>query len=278
MKAIARKVSISIRNLRRVLRSLEQKFAIEVTAYEDKTRSIARRYRVWGFRPAMERRRQAGYSYVYRNRNLVTLARLYSEWPPDSLTEGLGDNLSGGRTDNLAKLPPDKIGGRPTDNLSASLIRNSNNSKTTTPSPLVVTQMLATVVNTEFGLVDDDALRRIIRGCRAFVPDATDEEITEFAKVAAHRIRRIQNLDNPVGLLIKQVPKYFEGQSFRLYRDEKRRAKEIHKTRLKQLREEAQEMLENPNCESLDREWARSVIESIGHEAEESDGTSGGRV
>jgi hypothetical protein len=96
MVVIAQKASLSLRNLRRVLRSLEQKLAIEVTEYEDKTRSIPRRYRVWSLKAVLERRRAAGYWYVYRNRNLVTLARSYSPTAPDKMTGGAQDKLAGG--------------------------------------------------------------------------------------------------------------------------------------------------------------------------------------
>jgi hypothetical protein len=86
MRAVAGKVSLSLRNLRRVLRSLEQKLAIEITGYEDKTRSIPRRYRVWGVRPTIDRRRRAGYTYIYKYRNLITLARPFQS--PDKVTGG----------------------------------------------------------------------------------------------------------------------------------------------------------------------------------------------
>jgi hypothetical protein len=75
MRMIAAKVSLSVRNLRRVLHSLIDKLAVDVTEYEDKTKSIPRRYRVWAPKLVVDRRRRAGYTHVYRNRNLITLAR-----------------------------------------------------------------------------------------------------------------------------------------------------------------------------------------------------------
>jgi hypothetical protein len=74
MRQIAGRASLSVRNLRRVLHSLVEKLAVDVTEYEDKTKSIPRRYRVWGPRAVVERRRRAGYTHVYRSRNLITLA------------------------------------------------------------------------------------------------------------------------------------------------------------------------------------------------------------
>lgn len=83
MRLIATKVSLSLRNLRRVLHSLIEKLAVDVTEYEDKTRSIPRRYRVWSPRAIVDRRRTAGLTHVYRSRNLITLAR-----PHDRLSGG----------------------------------------------------------------------------------------------------------------------------------------------------------------------------------------------
>lgn len=81
MRMVAAKSSLSLRNLRRVLHSLVEKLAVDVTEFEDKTRSIPRRYRVWSAKAVVERRRRAGYTHVYRNRNLITLAK-----PSDNLT------------------------------------------------------------------------------------------------------------------------------------------------------------------------------------------------
>jgi hypothetical protein len=75
MRLIAAKVSLSVRNLRRVLHSLIDKLAVDVTEFEDKTKSIPRRYRVWAPKAVVDRRRRAGYTHVYRNRNLITLAK-----------------------------------------------------------------------------------------------------------------------------------------------------------------------------------------------------------
>lgn len=274
MAAVASKVSISLRNLRRVLRSLEQKFALEITEYEDKTRSIPRRYRVWGFRPTMERRRHAGYSYIYRNRNLITLARPSGKTPPDTLAGAAAVNLSGappasltsGPPDSLAPNPGDNKAQKPPDNMAASLIKEESKLKPTTSSPFAVSPVIAMAVTNNFGYVDDDALRRMIRACRQSVPDATDDEIADLATSAAHRIRRMRNLVNPVGLLITQVPKYFEGQSFLLYREEKRRVQEAERQRLRQQQREAQAILDNPASDNSDREWAQTLLQSIGDE------------
>lgn len=221
---IADKVAISARNLRRIMRSLEQKLAIEVTAFEDANRAIPRRYRVWGFRATMERRRRTGYAYVYRNRNLITLARVYPQvnlTPPDTLTGGPPDSLTGqdnlaGR-DKLAPAPPDNLGAQPPVNLSASINNSGVSNKTSSKQ---VPALIANAIVNAFGFIDDDALYQIVRKCRDIVPDATDEEIAELGAHQARRIARMRNLDNRIGLLISQVPKCFIGEPFARYRRE----------------------------------------------------------
>jgi hypothetical protein len=84
MRLIAVKVSLSVRNLRRVLHTLVDKLAVDVTEFEDKTKSIPRRYRVWSPRAIVDRRRAAGYTHVYRNRNLITLAKPSVKLSPDT--------------------------------------------------------------------------------------------------------------------------------------------------------------------------------------------------
>jgi len=84
MRLIAAKVSLSVRNLRRVLHSLIDKLAVDVTEFEDKTKSIPRRYRVWAPKAVVDRRRRAGYTHVYRSRNLITLAKPHGNLSPPS--------------------------------------------------------------------------------------------------------------------------------------------------------------------------------------------------
>lgn len=239
MSLIMSRVSISKRNLRRVLQSLVEKFAIEVTEYEDRTRSIPKKYRVWGFKATIERRQQAGFAYVYRNRNLITLARIESSRPEVNLTPGAGDNLSLGGGDNLTpggedRLtggPPDNLTPNPEDNLSPFLINKESNRKTTSSS---APALIVEAILRDFGFVDDDAIQILIRKCRENAPDATDEEIAELGAMAARKVARMRNLEKPVGMLISQAAKFFVGAPFAVYRRERAEREE----RLRQLYEE----------------------------------------
>ena len=81
--------------------------------------------------------------------------------------------------------------------------------------------LISNAIVSVLGIVDDDAIALLIQKCRQRTPDATDEEIAQLAAFQARRIARMRNVDNPIGLLIDQVPKCFDGEAFARYRREK---------------------------------------------------------
>lgn len=246
MQAVAARTAISVRNLRRILRSLEIKLAIDVTGYEDKTKSIPRRYRIWNMNAILERRRQMGYHFVYRNRNLVTLARSIGT-PPVNLTAAPPDSLAARPPDNQTLKPPDKL---------TAYIENDERKREETSSSVV------SVLRECFGYVDDDAVRRIVDECRRRAVDATDEEIATFVRLTAGRIHRMPGLTNPVGMLITQVPKCFEGESFRQFRQIEGQRREAEARRNAELRADAERILADAAAEESERQWARMIVET----------------
>lgn len=221
LSQLTARISISRRNLRRVLQSLIQKLAIEVTEFEDRAHAIPRSYRVWGFRATIDRRRQNGYTHIYRNRNYITLARSYGDKPEDNLPSGRAvlpeDSLAVGAADSLSSGPEANLSTRPEDSLAP-----LNNKKNKPPGPSSTSSpVVAAAILRHFGFVDDDAIALLIRKCRENAPDASDEEIAELAAMQARRIRRMRNVENPVGLLISQVARCFKGEPFAIYRREK---------------------------------------------------------
>jgi len=73
--------------------------------------------------------------------------------------------------------------------------------------------------------VDQEAADRLIRNCRTEAADCTIEEIVEFAWSKAF-LCRSGKIENPIGLLITQVPKHFKGDALQAYRENKRKALE----------------------------------------------------
>ena len=99
--------------------------------------------------------------------------------------------------------------------------REYKENKTEKNTSSTATALVCNAIINVLGMVDDNAVALLIRKCRQRAPDATDEEIAELAAFQAHRIVRMRNVDNPVGLLIDQAPKCFEGEPFARYRREK---------------------------------------------------------
>jgi len=102
----------------------------------------------------------------------------------------------------------------------------------------------------------------MIQLCRSRVPDATDEEIAWAVEMTIPRIRTMRNLTNPTGMLITQVPKCFEGESFRLYRESAVQRREAEHSEHERRRRDAEAVLADPDSSEDDRTWARTVLES----------------
>ena len=105
--------------------------------------------------------------------------------------------------------------------------------------------------------MDDDAVRRIIAESRRRIGDATTEEIAYFTRITARRIRRMRNLQNPIGLLIVQVPKCFEGESFQNYLTAESARKEADRQELIRI---ANEILRDPTMSEHNRQWAAEIL------------------
>ena len=70
--------------------------------------------------------------------------------------------------------------------------------------------------------VDQEAGDRLVANCRREADDCTLEEIVEIAWSKAY-LCRSGKIDNPVGFLITQVPKHFQGEALQAYRLSKRK-------------------------------------------------------
>lgn len=93
-----------------------------------------------------------------------------------------------------------------------------NSSKLEQPSTSAASAIVEALRET-MGHADDNAVLRITRDCRDKAPDATDEEIACIIREQGDRILRMKGIGNPIGVLIKQVPHCFEGESLRQHRE-----------------------------------------------------------
>jgi hypothetical protein len=70
----------------------------------------------------------------------------------------------------------------------------------------------------------------------------------------------MRNVENPVGLLLTMVPKSFEGESFRQYRDAERRSREAAASAEAEWRREYQRILDDPAASPDDKRLAREIL------------------
>ncbi|MDQ6665988.1 MAG: hypothetical protein M3Z23_16525, partial [Acidobacteriota bacterium] len=250
---------------RAYLRALMAKLALEEAETFDAAagKEGARVYRIFSFNAILERRRQANMTHVIRtgavsfvdpktgekfmpDRNVLPHSSLPPDSnfaPPSNFRPGSGSNY---RLTPGSNQPP-----------------SSNNKKLqenirTSPSTAVV-QMIQNI----FGFADDDAARLIVTACRAKACDATDDEIAYFVELHGSRIRRMRNIGNPMGLLIHYIPKCFEGEAFRHFREAERQRREAEENRRKETVTECQRILDDPSVSEMDRTWAEQTLQLL---------------
>ncbi|MGA8596439.1 MAG: hypothetical protein WB676_17145 [Bryobacteraceae bacterium] len=250
-RALADHARLHRNTVDRNLASLQEKLAIEITKAEDRAGNIGRTYRVYGFRSVLERREAAGLVWFIKDRAGVRLLRDTDFAPHTS-------EVIGPITPEKTPPVPLEVTGPVTTEVTPPVTTEVTTIRKEEDSVLVTsTSAVAAVLLQELDYVDDDAVRRIIGESRRRIGDATMEEIANFTRITARRIRRMRNLQNPTGLLIVQVPKCFEGESFRNYRAAEFARKEAEKQELIRI---ANEILRDPTMSEHNRRWAAEII------------------
>lgn len=128
----------------------------------------------------------------------------------------------------------------------------TSSSSSIASSPLVVEAARRSGI-----VLDDDAVRRIVFECRKIDRAATEDEMAYFVAVKLQQLRN-RPIDNPIGLLIKAVPKYFETP-----------ATELHRFRLQKQQERegmiegARSILSDPTSSESDRRAAEQILSGV---------------
>jgi len=224
---MGRLVGLSESNARINTRSLIAKLALEEYAGYDCERGTGRTYRIFTYQEILTRRKEAGLTR-YQRRTLAVVfvdehnqpINLSRKTIPGLTLPGGGDSkLEGDPGPNLDPEAGPNLGAKPGINLGPSYRELLREQETSSSSVGLIVQAL----RDELGLADDEAARRIQRNCREKAADASEQEIAAFVRLEAQRLRANRRVENPIGLLITQVPKNFEGESFRLFRQARQR-------------------------------------------------------
>jgi hypothetical protein len=242
---LRRSARLSDSGLRRNLRSLQQKLAIELAqGHNDVT---ARTWRVYSYESILARRSAAKLTRVIRTRASVDLV---NTTPPVTVTGGVTV------TAPITVTPvPSCHGDSP--------FNNKEESSTGVPSSSVVSSVLRRYA----GEVDDDGIRALVSKCRVTAPDATDEEIAYFAEVKAAQAIRMQNVRNLIGFLLTAVPRCLTPSALADLRARKaketeaaRRAEEERAAQNREFQIEQQAILDDPTADSEARLFAQRFL------------------
>jgi hypothetical protein len=211
----------------------------------------ARVYRIFSFTAILERRRMANLTHVIRTgavsfvdpRTGHKLLSNSSLLPDSSLSPDSSLRLAPG-----GSLPPG-----PGSNLSPSIKKDLK--KRLRTSSLVGQALQATL-----GHTDDDAVGRIVTSCQLVCEDATEEEIVYFIRQHAPRFQRMKQIDNPMGMLIRHLPKCFVGEAFQTFRNLERQRREAETARQAEFHANQQRVLDDPESSEEDKQWARQIL------------------
>ena len=272
---LGRQIAMHETNVRVNVRNLINKLAIEQVRAEDKKHQSAREYRVYTFKQILERRRAAGLEWVVKGRGVqfVSVEEVLKSLPSDSLpsdcifyNETLGSEAPGGvGSESLETLGSETLGpiyiGK---NLG---ISTTNNNATTVVDRRLIDLLRSGSINP-----DDEILQRMVQTCRTTAEQATGvpathEEILHFVEQKLRAIHRMPNVRNPLALLSTIVPKCFEGESFKAYREAEQRRRIVqeaeiykHEQEFAALLDAHRRILADPQASDDDKTLAKKIL------------------
>ncbi len=206
-------------NVQDAIRELQKKFSIRV--FKASTVGSATIYEVFSCEDILAKRKSEGLLWA---RKFGTRRADLLRSPEEEIARPVGATP----TAPVGLTPTGGIGVTPIHS-----VREANSKKEPSSSLALVVRS----VQEELGIVDDAAARQILERCYQQAPDATDEELEYHVRLQAARVRKSKRVENPIGLLIAQIPKCFEGESFRQFREAEEQNRE--KDRELQLAAEA---------------------------------------
>ena len=267
LRTLAEMSRLAYSNCKANVRSLIEKLAVD--ANDDFSYTAGRTYIIYSFRDILKRRKAAGLTHVIRTRGVVfvdpsdgrevrpgAVLRPKSSAPETSAPVSESSALESVKT----SAPVSGESSAPATGAhirSRHLLRNSDE---TTTAPAVI----VTAIHDAMGRGDDDAARRIAQACREVAPNVTNEEIAHFIRQEGPALRENPAIDNPMGLLIRHIPRCCQGESLRLHREAARREAERNRGRIDAWLRAARELLAKPGADGMDRVWAEEILATYG--------------
>jgi hypothetical protein len=233
-RSLASQARMSYSSVQENARSLARKLAIEVRAASSK--NSPKTYVVFSYDEILRRRRAAGLTHYFRRTSAVELVDPRSV---DRTATNSGALSSG--APELLQMPAQAR---------ASEIDHS------------FPHQVLTAIRTTLLKADDDAALRIVAECRKVTPDVTAAEIADFILIEGPAIARNKSVQNPLGVLIRHIPRCC-GETLKQLRAEKARRETEQTDGSKRERARsatAAEILADPASTDEDRAWARAFL------------------
>lgn len=265
-------------NCKAAVAGLLDKLTIE--RLPDKNIAQGRTYKVYNWTSVLARRRGAGLTHVIKSRGVIfvdpktgrqlTAAKTLPRRQPKAngietggVETGGPVSVGTGKTDMHAQFSTLAETHRESMELPSS-DQSPRAAAQERPSLQPEIQDLASRLRKDLdSAFDDSAAGRLWRECQKSVPDCTVDEVVHFVALKSQKIYRDRNIRNPIGLLLMSIPEFFTGSAVHELRAEKRREEEQRRESQIQQRKYWQEVADDPNTPSDERELALKFLAEI---------------
>ena len=263
------------KTVKRNLKYLTEKLAIEPLESENSYSNTGKTFRVFSYGQILERRREAGLTWIVRNRQGVSLS--LAPGVTDENWRKLGQGSPGVKVSNADTVTPGPPGqGADVSYRVKSLVK-------TTSSEADAARFLPDVISLveQYGVIPEDRplVKMITASLQAAeqgtgVP-ATLEELLAFTRAKLDVIvvvnSRVVRIHSPLAYLAGIVPKCFEGESFRSYRrreaeraGREAQARKVELEEVRRWKETQRRVLEDPGASDEAKKDAREFLEGAG--------------
>jgi hypothetical protein len=211
---MARKAGMSDKAAKRNLMLLIEKLAVDLIASEISATRTGRTYRVYSYTAILQRRTTAGMLYVVRDKGVRFLTETeMASFSMKETQEPTHKTSTVDITHTVDKASPatgDKTS-TDTGDITSTPLRSSlrNKERKTTTTDILLAPIVEALAR--YVIADENAAAQIVSGSLFACESASAEEIVSVIHEKAPAIVRNRAIENPLGLLIRAVPKCFEG-------------------------------------------------------------------
>jgi len=247
---LMKRTRFSKKTIQRIVDRLIDKDFIAIERPADIYQRTATVYRVFGYRLVLERQAARKRFHVVK----IGPGLLYAHLRSNLSTVGSSDGttivemttVTGDKEYLTTVVPP-------------TTIKIEQDMTGRLPSSSEVRALRARI-EAHLGIVDDDALSKLLTECRARAGDSTVEEIAYFVE---HKLRWVRNIQNPVGFILTAVPRHFENGGHLGVRELLRKEVEARQQEWRETHAYWSRVAEDVNQPEHERAEARKVLATL---------------